>query len=207
VATRADRGLPRPRGRIPGRGRLPSLRIDAAGRAAGARQIPSPNADARPRGARITLLVVHNISLPPGVFGGDDVVRLFTNTLDCSSQPAYEALQALRVSAHFFIRRTGEVVQFVACERRAWHAGESTWNGRSRCNDFSIGVELEGTDTVPYADVQYRRLADLVIALRRRYPIADLAGHSDVAPARKTDPGPAFDWPRLQALLGAARRR
>ena len=206
MAKRPDRGARRAPGRPPGRSRVPPLRIDAAGLAAGARQVPSPNADARPSGARITLLVVHNISLPPGEFGGDDVVRLFTNTLDCSSHPAYEALQGLRVSAHFFVRRTGEVVQFVPCGRRAWHAGESTWNGRPRCNDFSIGVELEGTDTVPYADVQYQRLADLVTALRRRYPIADLAGHSDVAPARKTDPGPAFEWPRLRALVGTARR-
>lgn len=207
MATRVDRGVRRPPVGAPGRSPAPSLRIDAAGRAAGARQVSSPNADARPRGTRITLLVVHNISLPPGVFGGDDVVRLFTNRLDCSSHPAYETLRGLRVSAHFFVRRTGEVMQFVPCGRRAWHAGESTWNGRSRCNDFSIGVELEGIDTVPYADVQYDRLADLVIALRRRYPIADLAGHSDIAPARKTDPGPVFDWPRLRALVGAARRR
>jgi len=207
VATHADRGARRPPGRVPGRGGAPSLRIDAAGIAAGARQVPSPNADARPRGTKITLLVVHNISLPPGVFGGDDVVRLFTNTLDCSSHPAYESLRALRVSAHFFVRRTGEIVQFVPCGRRAWHAGESTWGGRSRCNDFSIGVELEGTDSVPYADVQYDRLAAVVIALGRRYPITDLVGHSDVAPGRKTDPGPAFDWPRLRALVGAARRR
>jgi AmpD protein len=111
------------------------------------------------------------------------------------------------VSAHFFVRRTGEVIQFVPCGRRAWHAGESEWRGRPRCNDFSIGVELEGTDTAAYADVQYYRLARLAVALRRRYPIADIVGHSDVAPARKTDPGPAFDWLRLQALVGDARRR
>ena len=206
MTTRAHRGALRQPERAPDRGRVPSLRINAAGIAAGARQVPSPNADARPRGTKITLLVVHNLSLPPGVFGGEDVVRLFTNTLDCSSHLAYEPLRTLRVSAHFFVRRTGEVVQFVSCRRRAWHAGESAWDGRSRCNDFSIGIELEGSDTVPYADVQYDRLADLVIALRRRYPIADLVGHSDVAPARKTDPGPAFDWPRLRALVSALRR-
>jgi AmpD protein len=183
------------------------LRIDAAGVAAGARQVPSPNADGRPPGTEVTLLVVHNISLPPGVFGGDDVLRLFTNTLDWASHPAYESLRGLRVSAHFFVRRTGEVIQFVPCTRRAWHAGESEWRGRRRCNDFSIGVELEGTDTSPYADVQYRRLARLAVALRRRYPIADIVGHSDVAPTRKTDPGPEFDWPRLRAFVGDARRR
>jgi AmpD protein len=183
------------------------LRIDAAGIAAGARQVPSPNADARPPGAEITLLVVHNISLPPGAFGGDDVLRLFTNTLDCASHPAYAPLRELRVSAHFFVRRTGEVVQFVPCGRRAWHAGASEWRGRARCNDFSIGVELEGTDTVPYADVQYRRLARLAVALRRRYAIADIVGHSDIAPARKTDPGPAFEWARLRALIGDTPRR
>lgn len=183
------------------------LRIDAAGLAAGAQQVPSPNADARPPGTEVTLLVVHNISLPPGVFGGDDVLRLFTNTLDWASHSAYESLRGLRVSAHFFVRRTGEVIQFVPCARRAWHAGESEWRGRRRCNDFSIGVELEGTDTSPYADVQYRRLARLVVALRRRYPIADIVGHSDVAPTRKTDPGPAFDWLRLRALVGDARGR
>jgi N-acetyl-anhydromuramoyl-L-alanine amidase len=205
VARRADRGTRRRPGPPSGRGST-ALRVDAAGVVAGARQVPSPNADDRPAGAEITLLVVHNISLPPGVFGGDDVLRLFTNTLDCSSHPTYEALRALRVSAHFFVRRTGEVVQFVPCVRRAWHAGESAWRGRPRCNDFSVGVELEGADTVPYADVQYRRLARLARALGRRYPIADIVGHSDIAPARKTDPGPAFDWPRLRALVDGVRR-
>jgi AmpD protein len=175
--------------------------------AAGARQVPSPNADARPPGTAITLLVVHNISLPPGVFGGEDVLRFFTNTLDWGSHPYYEPLRALRVSAHFFVRRTGEVIQFVPCGSRAWHAGESEWRGRPRCNDFSIGVELEGTDISPYADVQYERLARLARALQRRYPIADIVGHSDIAPARKTDPGPAFDWPRLRTLLAARRAR
>ena len=207
MATHADRGARRPPGRPSGRGSTASLRVDAGGVAAGARQVPSPNADDRPAGAEITLLVVHNISLPPGVFGGDDVLRLFTNTLDCSSHPAYEALRALRVSAHFFVRRTGEVVQFVPCVRRAWHAGESSWRGRARCNDFSVGVELEGADTVPYGDVQYRRLARLARALGRRYPIADIVGHSDIAPGRKSDPGPAFDWARLRALVGDIRRR
>ena len=207
MATRADRGSRRPPGRPSGRSGRASLRIDATGLAAGARQAPSPNADARPPDAEITLLVVHGISLPPGVFGGDDVLRLFTNTLDWSSHSAYGPLRGLRVSAHFFVRRTGEVVQFVPCGRRAWHAGESEWRGRPRCNDFSIGVELEGTDTAPYADVQYERLARLAAALRRRYPIVDIVGHSDIAPTRKTDPGPAFDWLRLRALVAGKRRR
>ena len=200
---RADRGARR----SPGRSARASLRIDSTGIAVGARQVPSPNCDERPDDTEITLLVVHNISLPPGAFGGDDVLRLFTNRLDCSAHPAYESLRALRVSAHFLVRRTGELVQFVPCGRRAWHAGESAWRGRSRCNDFSIGVELEGTDTSSYTDLQYDRLARLAIALQRRYPIADIVGHSDIAPARKTDPGPAFDWPRLRALVRGKRPR
>jgi AmpD protein len=171
----------------------------------GVRFVASPNADDRPAGSRVTLLVVHGISLPPGTFGGDEVERLFTNTLDCAAHPSYEPLRGLRVSAHFFIRRTGELIQFVPCGRRAWHAGVSSWLGRSRCNDFSIGVELEGTDQRPYAARQYQRLARLVVAVRRRYPITDVVGHSDVAPGRKTDPGPAFDWGHLRALIARSR--
>lgn len=164
-------------------------------------QVPSPNWDLRPAGEALTLLVIHNISLPPGEFGGDGIVRLFTNTLDCAAHPYYETLRGTRVSAHFLIRRDGRLIQFVPCACRAWHAGASTWNGRERCNDFSIGVELEGADDVPYTDAQYRRLAGLTAALRRRYPIADIVGHADIAPGRKTDPGPAFDWPRYRGLL------
>jgi AmpD protein len=171
----------------------------------GARLVASPNSDDRPAGSRITLLVVHGISLPPGRFGGDGVVRLFTNTLDCAAHPSYEPLRGLRVSAHFLIRRTGEVIQFVPCGRRAWHAGASSWLGRSRCNDFSIGVELEGTDEGSYTARQYQRLARLVVAIGRRYPITDVVGHSDVAPGRKTDPGPAFAWGRLRALVARSR--
>ncbi len=166
-------------------------------------QVPSPNWDLRPAGEALTLLVIHNISLPPGEFGGDGIVRLFTNTLDCGAHPYYETLRGTRVSAHFLIRRDGGLMQFVPCACRAWHAGASTWNGRERCNDFSIGVELEGADDVPYTDAQYRRLAGLTAALRRRYPIADIVGHADIAPGRKTDPGPAFDWPRYRGLLSA----
>ena len=183
------------------------VRLDAAGWLGGARRIPSPNCDARPAGSDISLVVVHGISLPPGEFGGDGVERLFTNRLDTSAHPYYATIRDLRVSAHFFIRRDGALLQFVPCEQRAWHAGESSWRGRPRCNDFSIGVELEGTDTKPYTARQYARLARLVQALRTRYPLRDLAGHSDVAPRRKTDPGPGFDWQRLRRLLGQKHRR
>ncbi len=167
-----------------------------------ARQVESPNRDARPSGARIDLLVIHNISLPPGCFGGHAVEELFSNRLDCGRHPAFAPLRGLRVSAHFLIRRRGELLQFVPCDLRAWHAGVSSWAGRSRCNDFSLGVELEGTDQRAYTRAQYRRLARLTRALQERYPIADIVGHSDIAPGRKTDPGPAFDWRAYRALLG-----
>jgi AmpD protein len=166
--------------------------------------VRSPNADARPDGAAVTLVVVHGISLPPGRFGGDAIERLFTNRLDPSAHPYFAGIAALRVSAHFLIRRDGSLVQFVRCDARAWHAGASSFDGRARCNDYSIGVELEGTDDRPYTARQYARLAALVRKLRKRFPIAAIAGHSDVAPARKTDPGPAFDWRRLRRLLGRA---
>jgi len=183
----------------------PRLAVDAGGRARPARWIPSPNHDARPAGTALSLIVVHGISLPPGAFGGPGVVELFTNRLDASAHPYYATVAALRVSAHFFIRRNGELLQFVRCGDRAWHAGVSTWRGRSGCNDFSVGVEIEGTDDTPYTAAQYRRLASLARALARRYPgLAELAGHADVAPGRKTDPGPAFDWARLAALLAPA---
>jgi AmpD protein len=182
------------------------MNVDIRGYVRTARQVPSPNCDARPPGEAITLVVVHGISLPPGVFGGDGVARLFTNTLDPEADPCYASIAKLRVSAHFFVRRNGEVVQFVSCNERAWHAGVSSWRGRERCNDFSIGVELEGTDDKAYAAAQYRRLAALLRALKRRYPsIAAAAGHSDIAPGRKTDPGPAFDWDWLARLTGAPR--
>ena len=176
------------------------LTIDAAGYATTARRIRSPNRDARPPGTRIDLIVIHGISLPPGEFGGEAIAGLFTNSLDPNSNPSFVAIADLRVSAHFLIRRNGELVQFVGCNERAWHAGVSSWRGRERCNDFSIGIELEGTDDRPYASAQYTMLARLVRALRRTYPIAELVGHSDIAPGRKTDPGPAFDWARLARL-------
>jgi len=171
---------------------------DEAGVLEGAVQLPSPNWDERPETAEVTLLVVHNISLPPGEFGGDAIVRLFTNALDFSAHPYYETLRGLNVSAHFLIPRDGELIQLVPCAKRAWHAGASSWRGRERCNDFSVGVELEGVDEQAYADGQYARLADLLAALRSRYPIVDVVGHADIAPGRKTDPGPAFDWGRLR---------
>lgn len=178
------------------------MMVDAAGRVDAARYVASPNCDERPCGAAITLLVLHNISLPPGEFGGDAVEHLFTNALDPAAHPYYRTLTGVRVSAHFLIRRTGELLQFVACAKRAWHAGASAWCGRDSCNDFSIGIELEGADDVPYTDSQYCRLTELTRALRRAYPIADIAGHSDIAPARKTDPGPSFDWERFRSSIG-----
>lgn len=185
----------------------PRPRFDAAGWLLTASRVPSPNCDERPPGTAVTLAVIHGISLPPGEFGGDGVLRLFTNTLDAGAHPYYAAVACLRVSAHFLVRSDGALLQFVPCQLRAWHAGASSWRGRERCNDFSIGVELEGTDIRPYTARQYERLARLVRALRSRYPIDDLAGHSDIAPGRKTDPGAAFDWPRLHALVRGGRAR
>ncbi len=174
---------------------------DLEGVLEGAMQIPSPNCDERPESAEVTLLVVHNISLPPGEFGGDGIVGLFTNTLDFSTHSYYETLRGLEVSAHFLIRRGGELIQLVPCAKRAWHAGASSWRGRERCNDYSVGVELEGDDDQAYADVQYARLTSLLLSLRGRYPIVDIVGHSDIAPGRKTDPGPTFDWRRFRESL------
>lgn len=191
-----------PRAEVKPHGR-PGVRIDAAGYAHPARQVGSPNCDARPPGVAVSLVVIHGISLPPGKFGGPGVEQLFTNTLDTAAHPFYAGIATLRVSAHFLIRRDGEVVQFVSCNDRAWHAGASSWHGRERCNDFSVGIELEGTDTNPYGQAQYRRLADLLRALGRRYPLTAAVGHSDIAPGRKTDPGPAFDWRRLARLVPA----
>lgn len=177
------------------------LHVDRDGVVRAAAQVPSPNFDARPFDVRVSLLVIHNISLPPGQFGGPWIVELFTNRLDPTAHPYFASLADLRVSAHFLIRREGTLAQFVSCGLRAWHAGESIWRRRSNCNDFSIGVELEGTDELPYEDIQYRTLARLTRALRRRYPLKDIAGHRDIAPKRKTDPGPAFDWARFRKLI------
>lgn len=164
---------------------------------AGARRVPSPNRDERPDGIGVDLLLIHHISLPPGRFSGDAIERLFTNRLDPQAHPYFGQLAGLRVSSHFLVRRRGELLQFVDCDARAWHAGVSSFLGRERCNDFSIGVELEGDGETPFTQAQYRRLAALVRLLRERYPLRWLAGHSDVAPGRKTDPGPFFDWQRL----------
>jgi AmpD protein len=166
-----------------------------------ARFLPSPNCDERPPGAAVELLVIHGISLPPGEFGGDAVSDLFLNRLDPAAHPYFGGIAALRVSAHFFLRRDGEIIQFVPCALRAWHAGESQWRGRWRCNDFSLGIELEGSDDQPYTDPQYERLIMLARTLYRRYPIQASVGHADIAPGRKTDPGPAFDWVRYRSGL------
>lgn len=183
------------------------MHIDpSTGRLEGARFVPSPHCDDRPEGTAIELIVVHGISLPPGQFGGPWIDALFSGSLDPSAHPYFCAIASLQVSAHALIRRHGELVQYVPFERRAWHCGVSSWRGRTACNDFSIGIELEGTDDLPYADVQYRRLAELVRALIEVYPALSpdaIAGHSEIAPERKTDPGPAFDWRRLRGCLEA----
>ena len=166
----------------------------------GVQRIDSPNFDDRPDGGGVSLVIVHAISLPPSQFGSNDIEHLFTNTLDPTAHPYFSTIKHLRVSAHFLIRRDGELIQFVSCHKRAWHAGVSSWNGRERCNDFSIGVELEGCDELPFADVQYRRLVDLIESLKGSFPIESIVGHSDVSPGRKTDPGPCFDWQRLAAF-------
>ena len=170
----------------------------------GATRRLSPNQDARPDPADVSLLVVHGISLPPGEFGGPWIDALFTNRLDLGAHPYFAQLAGLRVSSHLLIRRDGAIVQYVPFGARAWHAGASAFAGRERCNDYSIGVELEGADTVPYTDAQYAALAGVARALMQAYPAITperIAGHSDVAPGRKTDPGPAFDWPRFRASI------
>ena len=175
------------------------LAVDAHGWVGAARTLASPNFEPRPDGAVPTLIVIHNISLPPGEFGGSAIAELFQNRLDCDARPYYDAhLRGVRVSSHFVIRRDGGLEQFVSCDARAWHAGVSNFFGRERCNDFSIGIELEGSDHTAFEAPQYEALAALVKALAARYPVDALAGHSDIAPGRKTDPGPHFDWQRLQ---------
>jgi len=177
------------------------LRLDEDGIVEGARYVPSPNCDERPAGCTIELIVIHAISLPPGHFGGAAIEALFTNRLDATAHAYYPSVVGLRVSAHFLIRRSGELLQFVPCRRRAWHAGVSSWKGRPSCNDYSVGIELEGTDDVPFEDAQYARLAELTRVLSMRYRITGMVGHSDVSPGRKTDPGPHFDWGRYRAML------
>jgi AmpD protein len=177
------------------------VRVDVSGLVEGVRYLLSPNWDERPPGTRIELIVVHAISLPPGEFGGHAIDQLFMNTLNTAAHPYYATLVGLRVSAHFVIRRTGELTQFVPCVRRAWHAGLSQWRGRVACNDFSVGIELEGCDDQPFEPVQYSLLAELTKALEAAYPIADIVGHSHIAPGRKTDPGPHFDWALYRGLI------
>ncbi len=165
----------------------------------GVRHTPSPNFDRRPDDSRIDLLVIHNISLPPGEFGGDHIEALFQNRLDPQAHPYFQPIAGLEVSAHLLVRRSGEAQQFVSLNQRAWHAGKSCFAERERCNDFSIGIELEGTDDTPYTDAQYATLSELTRRIRQIYPAITkqrITGHSDIAPGRKTDPGPAFDWAR-----------
>lgn len=173
-----------------------------------ARPVPSPNFNARPTETSPELIVIHGISLPPGEYGGPYIEAFFTNQLDLAAHAYFSNIAHLTVSAHFLIRRDGEVVQFVSTDDRAWHAGESCWQQRSNCNDFSIGIEVEGCDEEHYAMPQYHALATLIAALRNQYPAIQhdaMVGHSDIAPARKTDPGPAFDWLQLRQLLGAVK--
>jgi AmpD protein len=158
---------------------------------------PSPNHDARPAGSRIELIVIHAISLPPGEFGGPGVLDLFANQLDATVHPYYAKIADLRVSAHFFIRRSGQLLQCVSCLDRAWHAGQSCWRQRARCNDFSLGIELEGDDSQPFSAAQYATLRPLLAVLRQHFPITAIVGHADIAAGRKTDPGPYFDWSQL----------
>ena len=184
------------------------LQVDLeSGLMRGVRQIASPNCDSRPAGIGADLIVVHGISLPPGEFGGPWIDRLFTNALPSDAHPYFAEVACLRVSSHLVIGRNGAITQYVSFKQRAWHAGQSSYEGRQACNDFSIGVELEGTDALAYEPAQYQALAEAVAALCAAYPTLApdrLVGHSDIAPGRKTDPGPAFDWPHARRLIAAA---
>lgn len=199
-----------PRARLPGsRGRAPrDGGFDGAGWLSAARRAVSPNCDDRPAGVVVDLVVIHHISLPPGRFSGNAIEHLFCNRLDAKAHPSFGDIASLRVSAHFLIRRRGELLQFVGCDARAWHAGASRFLEHTRCNDFSIGIELEGDEQHRFTEAQYRRLTRLIGRLRERYPLRYVAGHADIAPERKRDPGPHFDWPRVLAnahLAGIAR--
>ncbi len=177
---------------------MDSIKINQQGYTNSARQIASPNFDARPKENDISLIVIHNISLPPGEYGGNGIIELFTNCLNPDAHPYYASIYQLRVSSHFLIRRDGELIQFVSCNQRAWHAGVSSWQGRERCNDFSVGIELEGSDHEAFTQLQYATLNQLLPGLQQRYPITAITGHSDIAPGRKTDPGPFFDWSAIR---------
>lgn len=185
---------------------MQSLNINHQGIVQEALWIPSPNLDERPifsveshgvNKPEISLIVVHNISLPPNIFGGNGIIELFTNTLNPSEHPYYAEIYTRRVSAHFLICRDGQLLQFVSCLKRAWHAGASNWQGRERCNDFSVGIELEGSDFVPFESAQYAQLNTLIALLKKTYAIQAVVGHSDIAPGRKTDPGPYFEWDKV----------
>jgi len=167
-----------------------------------ARRLDSPNFGPRPAGALVDLVVVHSISLPPGVYGGDEVQQLFTNTLDWQAHPYFQSIEGMQVSSHFYIRRGGELWQFVSCGQRAWHAGASRYRGRDNCNDDSVGIELEGLEGGGFEPAQYEALASLTAALAQQYPVAHVAGHEHIAPGRKQDPGAGFDWSELQRSLG-----
>jgi AmpD protein len=185
--------------------------IDEAGWCRAARIVPSPNCDARAEDTPIDMVVIHNIHLPPQPpgsrqFGGGDIERLFTNRLQSADHECYGELSALRVSSHFLIRRDGELVQFVSCLQRAWHAGVSQWKNRERCNDFSVGIELEGSDYVAFESIQYRVLERLLLAIAARFPVVHVVGHSEIAPERKTDPGPFFDWGNLPKQIMSLRQ-
>lgn len=169
-----------------------------------ARRLDSPNFGPRPAGTRVDLLVIHSISLPPGRYGGDEVQRLFTNTLDWDAHPYFQGIRGLQVSSHFYISRGGELWQFVSTDQRAWHAGPSAYRGRENCNDHSIGIELEGLEGDTFEPAQYEALASLAAVLQQLYPVRHIAGHEHIAPGRKRDPGPGFDWPRLRRSLGAS---
>ena len=173
------------------------------GQLIGARQVPSPNYNQRPQGTEIQLLVIHNISLPPSQFGGGYIEQFFQNQLDWSVHPYFQTIEGMQVSAHVLILRTGEVLQFVNFNDRAWHAGRSSYLGKAECNDYSIGIELEGSDDQPFSELQYQALSQVTHALRQAYPkiASHIAGHSDIAPQRKTDPGPYFQWQKFRDLL------
>lgn len=169
-----------------------------------AEQVQSPNYNERPPGEEISLLVIHNISLPPGRYGGGYIEQFFQNRLPIAVDPFFEEIKELQVSSHLLIERTGRIVQFVPFSKRAWHAGISEYQGRDGCNDFSLGIELEGTDDEPYTDIQYKQLAEVTRVIQQRYPAITLdriVGHCDIAPVRKTDPGPAFDWQKYRSLV------
>jgi AmpD protein len=172
-----------------------------------ARACPSPNFGPRPAGAIVSLVVLHSISLPPGEYGGDAIEKFFTNRLEFDAHPYFATLRGLEVSAHFVVRRDGEALQFVSCDERAWHAGASSWHGRENCNDWSIGIELEGLEGEVFDEAQYTTLATLLRALARRHPIEEIVGHEHVAPGRKHDPGAGFDWPRLARRLRGVKAR